>query len=498
MQTRHKWMIASVGACLGVSSWWLAARGRAAGEIASNGTDRGAVELTVYSQDFGMVREQRPVQLTQGGNRLHIPSVSRELDPQSVLLGWKDAGANPPQIVANAYDLGVGSGDNLLRRYLGQEVEVVRYGQDGHEAERQTGRLMVQDGNQVVLQSGDKFYVHPEGTVVAPTHADIVTIPQLSVQADSAAPQAATLDVAYLTRGMSWTTDYVARLSPSDGTLALEAWATVTNRTGVDYPNAKVTLIAGSPNRAVTEAPAGRVMMAKAAPVAEDAGRDRAFGMARQEVAAPEAVGDNYAYPIKNPTTVVQEQMNRLMMLSSDKVAVTKDYNGRLPELSAWDNVYEWGTPAQPGRGNVNISLTFFNTDKNGLGQPLPAGAIRVYEPDKSGTLRYAGAASLVNTPKEQKINFTLAEAFDLFTERRVVHTQKLDKHTLRKQVEITVHNEKSAPATVRLAQPYNGRWTIVTESLKHNSLDAQNVEWSVPTPASGKTTLMYTVDFRI
>jgi hypothetical protein len=60
------------------------------------------------------------------------------------LLKWQGEGNNLPQLVANSYDLGVADGSGLLKRYLGQQVEVVRYGQDGREAERQQGTLMAQ------------------------------------------------------------------------------------------------------------------------------------------------------------------------------------------------------------------------------------------------------------------------------------------------------------------------------------------------------------------
>src|SRR5437868_6050030 len=76
---------------------WVA-RGRvAAAEPVAGGpvrTMRQGLELTVYSQDFGMVREQRPVQLVQGTTRLRLYEVSKQLDPQSLLLQWTGAGNN--------------------------------------------------------------------------------------------------------------------------------------------------------------------------------------------------------------------------------------------------------------------------------------------------------------------------------------------------------------------------------------------------------------------
>lgn len=475
---------------------WLATRGRA-GDAPSSAAQaaRQSVELTVYPQDFGMVSEVRPMQLTAGSNRLHVQDVSKQMDPDSVLLQWTGDAPNLPQLVAHTYDLGVSDPNALLNRYLGREVEVVRYGNDGHEAERQKGTLMVERSGDVVVQSDGNFYVHPSGTIVAPTSGNIVTIPQLSVQADSATAQNAGLQVAYLTRGLSWSADYVATLAPNDRTLALECWATVTNRTGVDYPNAKVALAVGSPNRAVMEA------KTRARPKPElDEGlvaytyRPRMAGGSGGGFERQEAVGDAHLYRIKNPTTVVQEQMNRLLMLSGTSVSVKKDYNTRPPQLSAWDD-YGWGASNPPQRGNVAVAVTFYNREKDGLGEPLPQGAIRIYEPDSSGSLRYAGAAQIENTPKDQRVDLTLAGAFDLFTEWRLVKTHKLNKHTIRKQVELLLHNEKAADVDLRVVQGFSGRWKMADESQKHVNLDAENAQWTVHVPAGSKTILRYAVD---
>jgi hypothetical protein len=479
---------------------WLMARGhRPAAYAAPAHTERQGVELTVYTQDFAMVHEVRPVQLTAGANRLHVPDVSRQLDPQSILLDWSDNRPGLPQLVSNSYDLGVQNGDALLKRYLGQTVELVRYGNDGQEAGRQQGTLMVQDGGQMVLQSDGKFYIDPRGTIVAPASGDIVTIPQLSVQADSTTAQAANLDVAYLTRGLSWSADYVAVLAPHNNTLDLQCWAAVTNRTGVDYPNAKVSLVAGNPNRAVQPAKERTEMMKQGMEYDREAG---GFGggrrLARAAIAAPEAVGDNYVYPVRSQTTIVQERMNRLLMLESANVSVQKDYSTRPPALSAWYDDYNWGRSAPSGRGHVQIALKFTNADKEGLGQPLPQGAIRIYEPDASGSLRYAGAAPIPDTPHDQKVDITLAQAFDLFTEWHIVKSQQIGKHLLRKQIELTLRSEKQAPVDLRVVQTLDGQWKLATSSNPHTNLDAQNVQWIVNVPAGGKRTLTYTVDFRI
>src|SRR2546425_922365 len=49
--------------------------------------------------------------------------------------------------------------------------------------------------------------------------------------------------------------------------------------------------------------------------------------------------------------------MNRLLMLSSRSVPVSRDYSARLPALSVWDDGYSWGAQGQPQRGSVPAAL---------------------------------------------------------------------------------------------------------------------------------------------
>jgi hypothetical protein len=509
MQSKTRVLIVTAFTVMAGSGWWLLGHKRAQadpnGQIQTS-TSRQSVELTVYSEDFAMVHEARPEQMAGGTNHLHLRDVSKLLDPQSVLLGWQGANNGMPQLVAQSYDLGVGNGENLLKRYLGRPVEVVRYGNDGHEAERQQGTLMVGGNGETVLQSDNKFYINPGGTIVAPTDADIVTIPQLSVQADSPSAQNATLNVGYLTRGLSWTADYVATIDPKQDKLALECWATVTNRTGTNYPNAKVTLVAGSPNRAVVAAEDRAGESDKLASGSFGGGRMRMEAKAPMRAqlyapnmtsAQPQSVGDFHAYSISKPTTVVQEQMNRLLMLDGKDVPVIKDYSAAMPPISGWD-YNEWSRGAGPKqRSEVAVAMKFTNTEKDGLGAPLPAGAVRLYEPDAAGMMRYIGAAAIIDTPTGERVNLTLARAFDLFTEARTLKSQRIAKHTIRKTVEITLHNEKPADVDIRIVQNFSGGWKMVQEPQKHETLNSELAQWKIHVPASSKPTFTYVVDLK-
>lgn len=461
---------------------------------------RASIDLTIYSDDFGMVHESRPQQVAKGDNHLQITDISKLLDPQSVSLEWKGQG-DVPQVVAQAYDLGVGNENELTKRLLGRSVDLIRYGQNGQEAGHLNGKLVVQGDGGSVIQSDNHLYLNPVGTIVATTSSQIVTMPQLSIQAESAQAQNANLDITYLTRGISWSADYVATLSPKEDTLDLQCWATVLNKTGVDYPLAHVQLIAGSPNRAAMTAEDREQQKTETATITLNGatGRrkvDRAggsFGGAR--VSAPVSVGDLQAYPVSNPTNVVQEQMNRILMLASKSVKVVKDYNTRTPDIAAWDDEENWGQARGSRRGTVAATISFINAAGNGLGLALPHGNIRLYEPAATGAVAYIGAADIIDTPDNERVDLTLANAFDLFTEWRTVKREKVAKHAIRKTVEISLHNEKSADAKIRLVQGFSCRWKIVAEPLKHANLSASELQWIVPVKAHSTLKYTFTVE---
>ena len=139
------------------------------------------VELTIYPQDFTLVHESRAVQLQSGDQKLKLVDVSKQLDPRSVMLDWAQPSSLPAP-TSNSYDLGVSNDSQLMKRYLGKEVELVHYGQNGTASEREKGTLMVAGEGQTVIQSKDKFLINPPGSIEATAQPDIVTIPQLSVQ----------------------------------------------------------------------------------------------------------------------------------------------------------------------------------------------------------------------------------------------------------------------------------------------------------------------------
>ncbi|HRI43817.1 MAG TPA: DUF4139 domain-containing protein [Fimbriimonadaceae bacterium] len=455
------------------------------GDTLASGGPRRDVEIVIYTGDFAMVNETREVELAEGRSRVGIQGVSKLLDHDSVMYSWpktKDA-----KVVSSTYDLGMNQSTRLLKRYLGKEVDLVYRSDAGKESERKRGVLEITDEGyenpHVVVRVGDTYVVNPDATIEAPVTGDIVTIPQLSADVESPRAQQALIAVSYLTSGLSWNADYSATLKPESESMGLECWATVTNRTGIDFEDASISFVAGSPNRAVRPAmEQADALFAKA--------EDRSGSMAmNNRFEEPQRVGELYAFPYKAKASIKQDQQNRVRMMGSDSVSVKRDYAIRLPQL--YDGGY-YGNPSQ--RLPATLSLQFVNTPEAGLGQPLPGGTLRVYEPSPSGAPRYIGAATLSDTPKDAKIDATLTNVFDVFALAKVVESRRIDRRQHSTTVEITIQNEKSGATQVRLLQPIVGTWRIAGEMPPYSKLNAGLVEWTITVPAGETSKLRFTV----
>lgn len=505
MKTR--WMLLALGA---VSSSYVmvgCARAQAQGGEAKQARE---VELLVYSGDFGMVQETRSVTLEKGVSRVGLTDVSKSLDQNSVMFNWPDR--KDVQVRSSTYDLGMDESGALLKRFLGKEIELVYRNQNGREGDRVKGTLEVAEPGNVVVKADGRYIVNPDATIEAPTDAGIVTIPQLTAEVDSGSAGSAKLGVSYLTGGLSWSADYTLTLPGKDAGMqdagtqkgpasamphtanaSLDCWASVTNKTGTDFPDAKLKFVAGSPNRAVL---ATKARIANGSPELEagnwrtDKSRANWFAMT-SDYPGSVAVGELHAYPYEANATIRQDQINRVRMMGVEGMSLKKWYAISVPTL--WRDGFQGNTDT---RLTATLGINFKNDEASKLGKPMPGGAVRVYEPDANGRPQYIGAATIGDTPKDARVSLTLSNVFDVYAQSRLVKSEKIGKRRVRKTLEITVHNEKASDQEVRLVQNFYGTYTIVSESAKSAKLNAGQRQWALQVPAGGEVKLQVVAEF--
>ena len=184
------------------------------------------------------------------------------------------------------------------------------------------------------------------------------------------------VEAAYLAGKLSWNADYVLTVARDDKAGDIDGWVTLTNGSGTAFRNAKLQLVAGELNRVRQNF--NRMLAA-----------DR-WRCAREAAAAPmaqEAFSDYHLYTLGRKTTINNNETKQVSMLAGTGFPIQKRYvvNG---------NQFYYHNGARPGapiKDAVEVFYQFKNEEKGGLGMPMPAGTVRVYQSDSNGGVQFVG-----------------------------------------------------------------------------------------------------------
>ena len=452
--------------------------------------------LTVYSGDYDSVVQSEAMPGGPGfalyestlGFDLRDGNVSQgglptALDASSVRLKPRGNAS----VRSQRFDFAVAGQDELLRRAIGQTVTVEQ--SSGGNRQSHTGVLMaagngltlrLPDGRVKVLSEYSSFELPklPQGIVNEPT-----------LSWDIAGSGRQDFDFAYATAGLAWRAEYQVDLSGQAKAcrMDIDGAAMVVNRSGADFNGVALTLVAGQPNRA----PASGPMQAK--------GYARAEMMVADAAApAPVASGEYHAYRLPGSATLPQGSVQRLPLIDPARgIACERRYEART-QMGDWRPPYPM-IDAGYNSGNsapaVIASLQFDNRKSDGLGVPLPAGRVRVFD---GGDL--LGEATLEHTPANKPTTLDLGTVFDLTTERtRDDFALDRSGRTMEERVTVIVRNAKTEAATVHVIEQMTrwSDWEIVSSTVPASKRDAQTSSFALSVPANGTAKLTYTVRYR-
>ena len=440
-----------------------------------------SMEVTVYNQNIGLVKDHRTVTLSEGRSTISFSDVAALIDPTSVHF----KSVTDPEgvsILEQNYQFDLVDRNKLMQKYLGRDIRIVRYDQDGDVADELTGTLLGAEGGQPgVVKVGDEILLNPAGTVILPALPEgLIIKPTLvwDIQADRGGEHE--IELSYLTDGLNWEANYVAVINADDTQVDLNGWVTLTNMSGARYPDAKLKLIAGDVRR-VQEQPITELN----ALVAMGAPKAAANGFEEQ------AFFEYHLYTLQRPTTVAENETKQVSLLTAPGVRVTKRFIFDPEERGRW-----YGRPPDPKKVKVKIEVR--NSEEAGLGMPLPKGKVRVYKADPDGALQFVGEDLIDHTPRDEKIDLYIGDAFDIVGERKVMEEKRLGPRVRQRKVEISLRNHKeNDTVTVIAVEHFSGDWTIDQSSAEIARKDARTGEFTVTLEPKQETTITYTVTER-
>jgi hypothetical protein len=371
----------------------------------------------------------------------------------------------------------------LLEKYVGRQVRIARTHPTTGAETLETATVLAANGG-VVLKIGDRIETGLPGRIVYDgVPANLRDRPTLVTELQSARAGAQTLELSYLSGGLSWRADYVAELNANDSALDLNGWVTLTNQSGTAYPRARLQLVAGDVN-IVRERFRDRVAKA-AAPAAEA----RASGAMSEE-----QLFEYHLYTLQRPTTIADKQTKQVSLLTAASVPVKKEL-----VLQGSDYYYRSSIGGTGQKMKLGVFVQFDNREAAGLGLPMPKGVVRVYKRDSSGNAQFVGEDAIDHTPKNEHVRLKLGEAFDVTALKKQADFKRRDApnpwhYSYESAYEIVLKNAKKEAATVVVREPVPGDWTMLQESQRHAKVASGTAEWRVQVPAEGSATLRYRV----
>ncbi|PWG02262.1 hypothetical protein DF286_04850 [Sphingosinicella humi] len=451
---------------------------------------------------YALISETRTVSIPAGESEIRFEGVAGGIIPESAIVtGFPDG------VIEKNQDAHLLSPASLLDASLGRRVHLRRTsGVTGEVTETEAVIRSGADGA-VVLETPAGFEALRctglnETLIYDRVPAGLSAKPTLSVRVRSAAPVTQTVTLSYLATGFDWQANYVAELS-ADGEMDLFAWLTLANGDETGFAEADTYAVAGTPNRegVATIAPprepislrcwpAGTttsdLSLPPPPPSAPPPPPPAPIGMAVAEsiivtgarapvamMAEQEALGELKLYRIPEPVTVAANSQKQVALLQRSDVPIEIIYRRRV---------------GSEGQGGATPVVTARNSERGGLGLPLPSGEVAFFQAHE-GRRVLIGQGRSRDLAVGEAVEVELGESIDVQT--RVERLEEFADGG--GDYRLTVTNAKNRPV------PFEAE--LFTQGQRLGWSDARLADrngrplWRVTVPANGSAILRYRLE---
>jgi hypothetical protein len=456
--------------------------------------------LTIYNQNFAVVRDTVPLDLQSGVNTVRYAGATAQVEPDSVILRDPE-GKHSLQILEQNYRNDPVSQELLLSLFEGKTIdfENLRMKDNTQAREIIPGKIIrsgyVPGGSpeQPIIEVNGKLQFSLPGEPRFPDLGDDTVLkPAFNWLLQSDKPGKFVAEVGYVTGGFDWSASYNL-VSPEKGDLVdLVGWITMNNQSGKTFENAKIKLMAGDVNkiqpRQLTMLSASRTINAAMSAGMAPAVTEKAFD-------------EFHLYSIARPTTLHDRETKQVEFVHAEKMFA--------PTIYVYDGSSDYrfygGLNTQQGYGQsgnkkILVQREFVNAETNQLGIALPAGKLRFYRRDADSQLQFVGENNIDHTPRNETVRVTTGNSFDLVGERKQTdfRVDTGDKW-IDESFEIKLRNrKKDAPVEIRVVEHLYrwSNWEITKKSDDFVKKDSQTIEFRIPVKPDEERTVTYSVHY--
>jgi hypothetical protein len=456
--------------------------------------------LTIYNQNFAVVRDTVPLDLKAGDNAVIYSGATAQVEPDSVILR-DPAGKHSLQIVEQNYRNDPVSQELLLSLFEGKTIVFEkRRMKDNTQVDEPIQGKIIRSGyvpggateQPIIEVNGIKQFSLPGEPRFPDLGDDTVLKPAFNWLLQSDKPGKFDAEVGYVTGGFTWSASYNL-VSPEKGDLVdLVGWITMNNNSGKTFENAKIKLMAGDVNKIQ---PVVRVM---------SGGRGGGGGFGGGGFAPPvteKAFDEFHLYDIARETTLHDRETKQVEFVHAEKMFA--------PTIYVYDGASNYRFSGglnqsqnygQSDNKKVIVQREFKNAETNQLGVALPAGKLRFYRRDSDSQLQFVGENTIDHTPRDETIRVTTGDSFDLVGERKQTNFRvDTGDKWIDETFEIKLRNhKKDAPVEIRVVEHLYrwSNWDITAKSDDFVKKDSQTIEFRIPVKPDEERMVTYTVHY--
>ncbi|TSA41330.1 MAG: DUF4139 domain-containing protein [Verrucomicrobiales bacterium] len=456
--------------------------------------------LTIYNQNFAVVRDTVPLDLKSGVTEVRFAGATAHLEPDSVILR-DPAGKRALQILEQNYRNDPVSQELLLSLNEGRTIDfqIQRMKDNTTVRELIPGKIIRSGyvpggGNeQPIIEVGGKLQFTLPGQPLFPSLGDDTILkPTLNWLLRADKPGKLDAEVSYVTEGFTWESDYNLVAPEKGDTVDLIGWITMNNQSGKTFENAKIKLMAGDVNKIQPQRTRNEMRMYAAKGMVADA---------MEATVSEKSFDEFHLYTLARATTLRDRETKQVEFVRAESV--------KAPSIYVYDGAesgyrFYGGRNNDPGYGTqsnkkVWVMREFVNAETNRLGVALPKGKLRFYRRGDDGQLEFTGENEIDHTPRNETIRVRTGNSFDIVGERKPTDfkTDRGDKW-MDETFEIKLRNRKKEAVEIRVVEHLYrwSNWKITAQSDDFKKTDAQTIEFRVPVRPDEEKTLTYTVHY--
>lgn len=452
--------------------------GHALPKIFSHLDSQTDIEVTIYNNNIGLIKDKREIKLAKGLQELRFIDVAAQIIPSSVSI---KSLSHPKgfSLLEQNYEYDLISPQRLLTKFVGKEVMLHTKNPYTDKEEIVRAKIISYNEGTPVFQIGKEItFAHPGRIIFPDIPEDLISKPTLIWLIDNPMEGVQRIEARYLTRGINWKTNYILVLNDKDDRADLSGWVSIDNRSGATFRNARLKLVAGDVNLVEEVIQMKQILRA---PMAEATPQ-----FAEQELF------EYHIYTLERPINIKDNQTKQISLLFANNISTKKEY-----VLKGSQYYYKSKYGEIVTNQKVAVFVEFLNNKENNLGIPLPKGIMRVYKYDHDNSLQFIGENTIDHTPKNEKIRIRLGDAFDVVASKKQTDWLKITDKVYEAAFEIKIKNRKEEDIIVKVIEPLPGDWRILQSSHDFKKIDANTISTEIPIGKGKEVKLTYRVSLK-